>query len=143
MNKLISYSLIALFATLALAVASPENDQGMLREKAAWQAYKDKKEAEFRQLAAENYRSVYADAIGNLSDEMKAMQQMNLKSFALSDLTMVSTDPDTQIVTYKVTYQYSADGKDGGGDYNSCSIWQAQKGEWKVIFHTNIKVEKP
>ncbi|MBA2622161.1 MAG: nuclear transport factor 2 family protein [Betaproteobacteria bacterium] len=143
MNKLISYTLIALFATLALAIAAPENDQAMTREKAAWQTYKEKKEADFRKMIADNYRGVYADAICNVAEEMKAMQQIDIKSFALSDLNVISTDPDTQIVTYKVNFQYSMGGKDDGGDHNACSVWQKQNADWKVIFHTNVKVEKP
>jgi hypothetical protein len=143
MKKLISCTLVLFFTALALAIAGPENDQVMLREKTAWQAYKDKKEADFRALAADNYRGVYADTIATLADEMKAMQQTTLKSFTLSDLNLVSPDPDTQIVTYKVNFQSTMDGKDEGGDYNACSIWQKMDEQWKVVLHTNIKAEKP
>jgi hypothetical protein len=143
MKKLISYTLTTLFATLALAIAAPENDQAMAREKTAWQLYKDKKEANFRELMSENYRGVYGDAFYSAAEELKAMQQMTLKTFALSDLNMITTNPDTQVVTYKVNFQYSMGGKDGGGDYNAASVWQKQNEEWKIILHTNIKVEKP
>jgi hypothetical protein len=143
MNKLISYTLVVFFATLGFAVAAAENDPVMLREQTAWQAYKDKKEADFRALAAENYRGIYPEGIMTLGDEMKSMQQMTLKSFTLSDLKLVSPNPDTQVVTYKVNFQFSMGGKDGGGDYNTCSIWQKMNEQWKVVLHTNIPVEKP
>jgi len=143
MNTLISYVLVVFFATVALATAASENDSIMLREQTAWEAYKDKREASFRVLAAENYRGIYSDGIVTLGDEMKTMQQMTLKSFTLSDFNLVSPDPDTQIVTYKVNFQFSMGGKDGGGDYNTCSVWQKMDEQWMVVLHTNIKVEKP
>src|SRR6476659_3663918 len=102
MNKLISYVLVVFFATVALATAASENDSIMLREQTAWEAYKDKREASFRVLAAENYRGIYSDGIVTLGDEMKTMQQMTLKSFTLSDFNLVSPNADTQVVTYKV-----------------------------------------
>ena len=42
MKKLICYTIIASFATIALAIAAPDKD-AMKKEKAAWQAFKDKK----------------------------------------------------------------------------------------------------
>lgn len=144
MKRLITYTALALCATLTLAVASPETDQAQAREKAAWEAYKGKKEAEFRKMISDNYHGAYSDGIYDLAREMKSLQEMQLKSYALSDLKVVTTDADTQIVTYKVTMQYSAGGKDGGGNYNAGSVWQKQQaGDWKVIFHTNVKEEKP
>ena len=143
MNKLISYTLVAFFATLAVSPAGSENDAIMLREQTAWEAYKEKKEASFRVLAAENYRGIYTDGILTLGDEMKTMQQMTLKSFALSDFNLVAPNPDTQVVTYKVNFQFSMGGKDSGGDYNACSIWQKMDEQWRVVLHTNIPVAKP
>ena len=143
MNKLISCTLLVFFTTLALATAGPETEQVMTREKTAWQAYKDKKEADFRELAAESYRGIYADGVVTLGDEMKGMQQTTLKSFTISDLNMVATNADTQIVTYKVNVQSTMAGKDESGDYNVASVWQKMNEEWKVILHTNIKVAKP
>jgi hypothetical protein len=43
MKKLMSYTILALFATIAVSIAAPDKDTMMAKEKAAWQAFKDKK----------------------------------------------------------------------------------------------------
>ena len=40
MKKLMSYTLIALLATIAVSTAAPDKDEMMAKEKAAWQAFK-------------------------------------------------------------------------------------------------------
>ncbi len=42
MTKLMSYTMAVLLATIAVSMAVPSNDDMMAREKAAWQAFKDK-----------------------------------------------------------------------------------------------------
>ena len=44
MKKLMSYTMVALLATVAISIASPDKDALMAKEKTAWQAFKgDKK----------------------------------------------------------------------------------------------------
>ena len=43
MKRLISYTMITLLATVAVSIAAPDKDAIMANEKAAWQAFKDKK----------------------------------------------------------------------------------------------------
>ena len=62
MKKLINYTMIALLATVAVSIASPNKDMIMAKEKEAWQAFKDKK-AEF------------PDAIALISLEKWALEQ--------------------------------------------------------------------
>ena len=50
MKKLISYTMIALLATVAVSIAAPDKDEIMAKEKAAWQAFKDKDADAFKKL---------------------------------------------------------------------------------------------
>jgi hypothetical protein len=143
MKKYITYAMGALFATIAVSIAAPDKDTMMEKEKAAWQAFKDKKSDEFNKLLSPNFMAVYSDGIQTKQKEIDSMQKWDLKSFALSDFNLVMTDADTALMTYHVKVEGTADGKDASGDYNAGSIWQMKKGEWHPIFHTNMKEEKP
>ena len=143
MKKFVTYALIGLFATIAVAIDAPEKDAIEAKEKAAWQAYKDKKGDEFKKLLSPNYTSVSADGIQDLQKEMDGMQKSELKSFSIMDYNVVSDEPDTVVSTYKVTMQSTTDGKDVSGTYICASVWKKQNGEWYVLFHTNVKEENP
>jgi hypothetical protein len=131
----------ALFATIAVSMAAPNKDAIMEKEKAAWQAFKDKKSDEFKKLLSPNFMAVYSDGIYNKPQEIDSMKKWDMKSFALSDFTLVMTDADTALVTYQVKMEGTSEGKDMSGGYNCGSVWQMKKGEWHPIFHTNMKQE--
>jgi hypothetical protein len=145
MKKLISYTLTALFATIAISVAAPENNKEAIiyKEKAAWQAFKDKKAEEFKKLLSTDLVTVYADGMHNLQQELDAMSKTDMKSFDLSDFNVVFPNKKTAIITYKAKIEATADGKDVSGTYNVGSVWQMAKGEWVGIFHTDSKVTSP
>ena len=131
----------ALFATIAVSIAAPDKDAMMTKEKAAWQAFKDKKSDEFNKLLSPNFMAVYSDGIQTKQQEIDSMKKWDMKSFALSDFKLVMTDADTALMTYTVQVEATVDGKDASGTYNAGSIWQMKKGEWHPIFHTNMKQE--
>ena len=45
---------------------------------------------------------VYADGIQTLHKELDSMKKWDMKSFSFSDFNVVSPDPDTATMTYKV-----------------------------------------
>jgi hypothetical protein len=56
--------LLALLATIAISFAAPDNKEAIIsKEKAAWQAYKDKKADEFKKLVSADLVTVYADGM--------------------------------------------------------------------------------
>lgn len=143
MKKLISYTMTALFATIALSIAAPDKAALEAKENAAWQSFKDKKGDEFKKLVSPNMMAVYADGIYTLQKELDSMAKVDMKSFTLSDFTVVMTDADTAIVTYKAKVESSMEGKDLSGDYNGGSVWQMKHGEWRAVFHSDMKAEAP
>ncbi len=139
MRRLITHTTVALVATAAISAAAT-NDNAMLeKEKAAWQAFKDKKPDEFKKLLSANLMAVYAEGFSDMQKELADMQKWDMKSFAISDYKVTSAGSDTVVSTYKVKVEGTYDGKDQSGTYNAASVWKKQKGEWQAIFHTNVK----
>jgi len=141
MKKYISYTMMALLGTVALSTAASTEDTMMEKEKAAWQAFKDRKSDDFEKVVSAKLVGVYAEGTSDLQKELADMQKWDMKSFAISDYKVTSDGSDTVVTTYKVTIEGAYDGKDQTGTYNAASVWKKQKGkgEWQAIFHTNIK----
>jgi len=140
-KKYISYTMMALLGTVALSTAASTEDVMQEKEKAAWQAFKDKKPDNFKKVVSPNLVAVYAEGMSDLQKELADMQKWDMKSFAISDYKVTSDGSDTVVTTYKVTIEGAYDGKDQTGTYNAASVWKKQKGkgEWQAIFHTNVK----
>ena len=143
MNKPISYTMIAFMATIAVSIAAPNKDAMIAKEKAAWQAFKDKKVDDFKKVVNADFRGVYAEGISTMQKELDDMQKWDMKSFAISDYNVVSAGADTIVTTYRVVIEGTYDGKDNSGTYNAGSVWKMQKGAWQAIFHTNSKAQEP
>jgi hypothetical protein len=141
MKKLISYTMIALLATAAISSAATNEDMMQEKEKAAWQAFKDKKPDDFKKVVSPNVLAVYAEGMSDMQKELADMQKWDMKSFAITDYKVTSAGSDTCITTYKVAVEGTYDGKDQTGTYNAASVWKKNKGGWQAIFHTNIKQE--
>lgn len=142
MKKYFTIAATAFFATIVLSLAAtPDKDAIMAIEKQAWQAFKDKKVDDFKKLIDSGFKGVYAEGIVNLAEELAGMQKWDMKSFALSDFTSYSDEPDVIVTTYKVAIQGTYDGKDASGTYNVGTVWKSEKGVWLAIFHTNVKAE--
>lgn len=143
MKKYIIYAMTALFATIAVSIAAPDKDAMMAKEKAAWQAFKDKNTADFKKVVDKDFRGVYAEGVSNLQKELDDMKKWDMKSFTISDYTAFSDEPDVVVTTYMVKLEGTYDGKDMSGTYNCGTVWKTEKGAWMAIFHTNTKEEKP
>ena len=131
----------ALFATIAVSIAAPDKDAMMAKEKAAWQAFKDKNVADFKKLVDKDIRCVYAEGISDMEKELSDMQKWDMKSFAISDYSAFSDEKDVIVTTYTVKIEGTYDGKDASGTYNAGSVWKKEKSAWLAIFHTNMKQE--
>lgn len=143
MKKLMNYTMVAFFATIALAIASPDKDKLIENEKAAWQTFKEKKADEFKKLLHADVRIVSKDGVNDLKKEMESMTKMDLKSVSFGDFDVVFPDADTGMLIYKVTVTATMDGKDLSGTYNCASVWHKQKDKWQAILHAEAQEEKP
>jgi len=144
MKKHLRYAIIAFFATVAVCIAATPDKAAMEgKEKAAWQAFKDKNEAEFKKLVDKDIRAVYDTGVSNMAKELDAMKKWDMKSFEISDYDIFSDEKDVIVSTYTVKVEGTFDGKDVSGTYNAGSVWKKEGNNWLAIFHTNIKQAAP
>jgi len=144
MKKHLTYAIIAFFATVAVSIAATPDKAAMEgKEKAAWQAFKDKNEAEFKKLVDKDIRAVYDTGVSNMQKELDAMKKWDMKSFEISDYDIFSDEKDVIVSTYTVKVEGTFDGKDVSGTYNAGSVWKKEGSNWLAIFHTNIKQAAP
>ena len=126
MKKQITYLITALLATIAVSTAAPPDKATMQgKEKAAWQAFKDKNEADFKKVVDKDFRGVYDEGISNMQQELDGMKKWDMK--------------DVVVATYKVKIEGTYEGKDMSGTYNAGTVWKQENEKWRAIFHTNIK----
>jgi hypothetical protein len=133
-------TMIALLATVAVSTDAQDKDAIIAKEKAAWQAFKDKKADEFKKLVSADLVTVYAEGMHSMQQELDIMAKTDMKSFSLSDFNVTFAGPDIAMITYKATVQSTSGGKDTSGTYNAGSVWRMTNGQWQAIFHTDSKV---
>jgi hypothetical protein len=142
MKKSLSCAVAVLLTVVATSFAGPEKAAIMANEKAAWQAYKDKKADDFKKVVDKDIKCVYADGVSDMAKELSDMKKWDIKSFEFSDFTMFSDEKDIAVTTYTVKLDATNEGKDMSGSYNAGSVWKLENGKWLAIFHTNVKAEK-
>jgi hypothetical protein len=139
MKKYVSYTMMALLGTIALSTAASTEEMMQEKEKAAWQAFKDKKPDDFKKVVSAEVVGVYAEGTSDLQKELADMQKWDMKSFAISNYKVTTDGSDTVVTTYNVTIEGTYGGKDQTGTYNAASVWKKVSGQWQAIFHTNVK----
>ena len=141
MKRFITYSVAVFFAMTVVALAGADEDAIQAKEKAAWQAFKDKKGDDFKKVVDKDLRGVYAEGIADMDKELSDMKKWDMKSFAISDYKAFSDEKDVIVTTYVVKLEGTYDGKDASGTFNAGSVWKKEGNDWLAIFHTNVKQE--
>ena len=141
MKTQLIYAAAILLASIAVSNAVPDKEAIMAKEKAAWQAFKDKNADDFKKLVDKDFRGVYAEGISNLQKELDDMKKWDMKSFSISAFDSFSDEPDVIVTTYTVKIEGTYDGKDHSGTFNCGTVWKTENGVWMAIFHTNAKQE--
>jgi hypothetical protein len=139
MKKYFTVAVTALLATVAVSLAGPDKAAMEAKENAAWQAYKDKKADAFQKVVAKDIKCVYDVGISDMQKELADMKTADIKSFAITNFTISTNEPDVVVTTYTVKVEGSNGGQDISGTYNAGSVWKQEKGEWLAIFHTHTK----
>jgi hypothetical protein len=127
-----------LLAATTIAAAAPENDDAIAREKAVWNAFKNKNADEVKKLISTDVVAVYPDGIYNFQQRLESMSKIEMKSFSLSDFNVVRPAADVAIISYKA----KVEGKDGWSDLNCGTVWNLKNGEWKAVFHADMRAER-
>ena len=139
MKKYFSVAVTTLLATVAVSLAGPDKAAIEAKENAAWQAFKDKKADAFQKVVDKDIKCVYDIGVSDMQKELSDMKTADLKSFAISNFTMFTDEPDVIVATYTVKVEGTNNGQDMTGTYNAGTVWKQEKGEWLAIFHTHSK----
>jgi hypothetical protein len=129
------------------AAASPTPDAAQLgaavtaKEKAVWEALKNKQFDEARKLWADDYTGVYDYGILNVEQDLAGTRDFELKSYSLADIKTTIPNRETAIITYKATVKASLKGKDMSGTYHVASVWRERNGDWQTVLHTDMKAQ--
>ena len=141
MKRHFTSALTILLVTIAVAIAGPNEDAIIAKEKAIWQAFKDKKADDFQKLVSADVVAIYPDGIKHMKDELDSMSKTTMGSFSLSGFDVIMPNADTAIISYKAKVETTANGKNETGHYNCGSVWNMKNGEWKAVFHADMKAE--
>jgi len=139
-QKYIAYIVSIFVFAIAVSLAAPAKDEMIAREKAVWNAFKDKNVDAVKKLVSTDVVAVYPDGIYNFQQRLDSMDKIEMKSFSLTDFNVSTPSSDIAIVSYKA----KVEGKDGSSsDLNCGTIWNLKNGEWKAVFHADMKAQQP
>jgi hypothetical protein len=128
----------ALFATAVFALG-PDKDAIIAQEKAVWNAFNDRNVDQVKKLISTDVITVYPDGIYNFQQRLDGMSKMTMKSFSLNDFNVSRPDANVAVISYKA----KVENKDGSSsDLNCATVWNLKNGEWKAVFHSDMKAEK-
>ena len=78
MRTIITYAMVASLAAVAISTAATNDDTLLEKEKAAWQAFKDKKPDDFKKLVSGQVMAVYAEGVSDMQGELAAMPKWDM-----------------------------------------------------------------
>ena len=140
MNKKLTFFAAAFFATAAMSIAISESEALVDREKAVWNAFRDKKVNELKKLVSTDVSAVYPDGIYNFQQRLDGMSKMTMTSFAVGNFNVSMLSADLAMISYKAKVK-NADGS--SSELNCGTVWKMQNGEWKAIFHADMPAGPP
>ncbi|MFB3923719.1 MAG: nuclear transport factor 2 family protein [Terriglobia bacterium] len=114
------------------------------REKAGWEAFKNKDRKAFSAIAADDYTAVLADGKGeqNLQSTLNSMNAISINRYTLSDFKLTPLGPNAALLRYNASANYgiaggqAVDGKLAVGD-----LWVKRGGQWKSLRYQETEVK--
>src|SRR2546428_7286318 len=101
MKKLLPYTIMAFLAMIGVSIAAPDKEVIIAKEKAVWQAFRDKNVDEVKKLISTDVVAVYPDGIYNFQQRLDGMSKMTMQSFSLSDFNVSMPDANIAVISYK------------------------------------------
>ena len=131
MKKTLSYTIAVLLAGIAVSFAQTPDKAAMeAKETAAWQAYKDKKADAFQKVVDKDIKCVYDVGVADMAKELSDMKTADIKSFAISNFTIFTDEPDVIVATYNVKVEGSS-----GGDQHRARTQSPPLDRYAVYVH--------
>lgn len=126
--------------------AGPSEAEASTKEKAAWDAVKNKDYEGFGAMLASDYMEVSADTVYDKAGSLNAIKDVVITEAAFSDWKLLPIDKDAFLITYTVNAKGSFKGKAfPSSAIRASSAWVDRNGKWLAIYHqeTEVKPQAP
>ena len=125
------------------STAAPSEAEIEAKEKAAWDAFKQKDEAGFKKSLAADYYGVTASGVSDTAASITGMKDTDLSDFTLADWKMTTIDKDAVLLTYTATVKGTYKGKPvPSGPYYEASAYINRNGEWVNVYYQETLEQK-
>src|ERR1044071_2320412 len=125
------------------STAAPSEAEIEAKEKAAWDAFKQKDEAGFKKSLAADYYGVTASGVSDTAASITGMKDTELSSFTLANWKMTTIDKDAVLLTYTATVKGTYKGKSvPEGPYYEASAYINRNGEWVNVYYQETLEQK-
>ncbi|MFN0122571.1 MAG: nuclear transport factor 2 family protein [Blastocatellia bacterium] len=133
----------------ATAVATPRATPDLAKlsaavtekEKAVWEAIKNKQFDEARKAWADDYTGVYDTGMRTAAQDLADVRNLDVQSYEMKDVKVTIASKDTAVITYQAMMKGKAGKQDVSGAYNVASVWVEREGQWLTQMHTDMKAK--
>jgi len=119
------------------------HDELYAKEKEVWDAYKLKDKATLNALLADDYYAI-EDADGEIMTKAEALQDvagLEIKTYEMTELSIVEVSEGVAIVRYKVRMRGSADHHEFIPHWSRVSsLWRKRAGRWQNVMYQETKI---
>lgn len=113
------------------------------KEKAIWDAIKNKDYAGFEGMLADTFLEVLPDGVMDRAGSLAGVKQFEPSEINFSDWKFLSIDKDLFLVVYTVSVKGKFAGEEVPSDpVRSSSVWAYRGGKWLGAFHQECPVAK-
>ena len=129
------------------SIAPPSEADLIVKEKAAWDAFKKKDAAAFKKTLAPEYVEVIDSGVKDTAGALATMNDIEITEVTYSNWKMTPIDKDAALLTYQATLKGKFKGEDiPPGPYFEASAYVNRNGEWLAIYYQETiskKMEGP
>lgn len=129
--------------TAAPKTAAPSEADLIAKEKAAWDAIKQKDYVAFGNMLTSDYVEVTDQGVMDKAGIVADVKDFVPTDLTFSDWKMIPIDNDAAILTYSFTQKATYKGKDlPPGPYRAAAAWVNRDGKWQAFFYQQTAVTK-
>lgn len=126
------------------ATAAMTEADAIAKEKAIWDAIKNKDYDAFGNMLAEDQIEVTGEAVYDKTGSIASVKKFEPTEVTFSDWKFMSLDKDSYVVTYTANMKGKYDGKELPSGAGRCSsAWVNRGGKWLAIYHQECPVKPP
>lgn len=129
-------------APATTTAAAPTEAEATAKEKAAWDAIKNKDYEGFASMLAADQIFVGPDGVYDKAGTINGLKTFELIEAIFSDWRFLPIDSDAFVITYTANVRSRMDGKDMPAEsWRNSSAWVNRDGKWVSVYHQESLVK--